>query len=156
MTNKTLSRTKGNRERGSVIVELAVTMPIFALLLAGMLQVGLIARDYQVLLNGAREGARFSALPANQIALAQDPAGALSIIQDRVIAYLASENITVTASNITVDQAYPVAIGSLDGVTGSHVTISYSRSLLTPGLTSLLPSLSSLTLTANAVFRNCY
>jgi Flp pilus assembly protein TadG len=155
VTNNTLSRTKGNRERGSVIVELAVTMPIFALLLAGMLQIGLIARDYQVLLNGAREGARLSALPANQIALAQDPAAALSIIQNRVIAYLASENITVTASNITVDQAYPITIGSLS-VMGSHVTISFSRSLLTPGLTSLLPSLSSLTLTADAVFRNFY
>src|SRR5690349_3622568 len=111
-----------DRQKGAVAVELALILPLFAILLLGIMEGGSIVRDYQVLKNAAREGARFSANPANQISLSQNSATTLQTIQNRVIAYLQSENISVAAANVTVDQAYPVQIGSLT-VLGSHVTV---------------------------------
>src|SRR5215831_20781540 len=104
-------RQRGNRERGVVAVELAIIVPLLALLLLGTMEVGSVARDYQVLQNAAREGARMS---ANQAMSAPANATAIQTIQDRVIAYLGNENITVARGNITVNQAYPVTIGALN------------------------------------------
>jgi Flp pilus assembly protein TadG len=145
---------KIREEKGTVAVEFAIMLTVTAILLLGVIEVGSIAHDYQVLQNSAREGARFSAIPANQISGSQNPA-ALQTIQDRVVAYLANENITVSEGDVTVDQAYPVQIGSLT-VMGSHVTVTYNRPLIFPGLASFLPSLSSLQLNGSAVFRNFY
>jgi Flp pilus assembly protein TadG len=144
-----------HKQKGSVAVEFAIIIPLLALLLLGIMEVGSILRDYQVLQNSAREGARFSANPANQISGAQNPGAVLQTIQDRVVAYLQNENINVPPGDVIVDQAYPVQIGALT-VMGSHVTVTYNRTLIFPGATSLIPSLGSLQLTGNAVFRNFY
>lgn len=144
-----------NREKGAVAVEFAVILPLLGMLLLGIMEGGSIVRDYQVLKNAAREGARFSANPANQISLSQNSGATLQTIQDRVVAYLQSESITVSDGNVTVDQAYPIQIGDLT-VMGSHVTVTYTRSLIFPGVTSLIPSLTTLQLSGDAVFRNFY
>ena len=144
-----------DRQKGAVAVEFAMMLPLLGILLLGVMEVGSIVRDYTVLKNAAREGARFSANPANQISLSQNPGTTLQTIQNRVVAYLQNENITVSAGNVTVDQAYPVQIGALT-VMGSHVTVTYNRSLIFPGVTSLIPSLANLTLSGDAVFRNFY
>jgi len=144
-----------NREKGSVAVEFAMMLPLLGILLLGVMEGGSIVRDYQVLRNAAREGARFSANPANQVALSQNSGATLQTIQDRVVAYLQNENITVSDGNVIVDQAYPIQIGNLT-VMGSHVTVTYTRPLIFPGVTSLIPSLSTLQLSGDAVFRNFY
>jgi Flp pilus assembly protein TadG len=152
-----ISRTQKvkDRQKGAVAVEFAMMLPLLGILLLGVMEVGSIVRDYTVLKNAAREGARFSANPANQISLSQNPGTTLQTIQNRVVAYLQNENITVSAGNVTVDQAYAVQIGALT-VMGSHVTVTYNRSLIFPGVTSLIPSLGTLQLTGDAVFRNFY
>jgi Flp pilus assembly protein TadG len=148
-------QTKTRKEKGTVAVEFAIMLTVTAILLLGVIEVGSIAHDYQVLQNSAREGARFSANPTNQISGSQNPAASLQTIQGRVVAYLANENITVSGGDVTVDQAYPVQIGSLT-VMGSHVTVTYNRPLIFPGLASFVPSLGSLQLNGSAVFRNFY
>ena len=144
-----------DRQKGAAAVEFAMILPLLGILLLGVMEVGSIVRDYTVLKNAAREGARFSANPANQISLSQNSSTTLQTIQNRVVAYLQNENITVSAGNVTIDQAYPVQIGALT-VMGSHVTVTYNRSLIFPGVTSLIPSLGTLQLTGDAVFRNFY
>jgi Flp pilus assembly protein TadG len=144
-----------DKDKGAVAVELALVLPLLAILLMGTLEVGSMARDYQVLQNAAREGARFSALPTNRISGADNPSAVLQTIQSRVIAYLQNEHITVTAGNVNVNQTYPVLIGGLT-VQGSQVTITYSRPLIFPGVTSLIPSLGTTSLVGKAVFRNFY
>ena len=144
-----------DRQKGAVAVEFAMMLPLLGILLLGVMEVGSIVRDYTVLKNAAREGARFSANPANQISLSQNSSTTLQTIQNRVVAYLQNENITISAGNVSVDQAYPVQIGALT-VMGSHVTVTYNRSLIFPGVTSLIPSLGTLQLTGDAVFRNFY
>jgi hypothetical protein len=146
-----------NGQKGAVLVEMAIILPLFALLLLGTFEFGSIARDHQVLQNAAREGARFSSLPANDMNSAGSPANAAAaeaVIKGRIIAYLANENITVGAGDIVVDQGFPVPLGALT-VSGSNITITYDRALIFPGITSLIP-LGSLQLTGNAVFRNFY
>jgi Flp pilus assembly protein TadG len=144
-----------NSQKGVVAVEFAIVLPLLAILLVGILEVGGIARDYQVLQNGAREGARFSALPSNRIDYAQNPAAVQSMIQSRVVAYLAAQNITVSGGDVTVDQTYPIQIGALTAM-GSRITISYTRPLTLAGGANFIPSLSTMNLVGNAVFRNFY
>ena len=148
-------RSSGNRQKGAAAVEFAIVLPVLAIVLLGTMEVGSIARDYQVLQNAAREGARFSAIPANQISTAQNPTAVMQTIQNRVVVYLQNENITVAPGDVVVDQAYPVQIGPLT-VMGSHVTVQYNRPAIFPGASSLIPSLGSLQLSGNAVFRNFY
>ncbi len=45
-------------ERGAVIVELAIVLPLFLLILAGVIDLGFLFWEKEVLTNAAREGAR--------------------------------------------------------------------------------------------------
>lgn len=49
------------RERGQSMVEMALAFPILLLILAGTLEVGKYFNDYITILDGTREGARYSA-----------------------------------------------------------------------------------------------
>ena len=130
-------------------MELAIVLPLFGLLLLGTLEIGSMARDYQVLQNAAREGARYSGLnKVNGVATVE------TRIKNRIIAYLANERITVTAADITVNQAYTVAVGSTN-ITCSEITVSYARPVTFKGIATWLP-LSSTPLQGKAVFRNFY
>ncbi|HEV8129771.1 MAG TPA: TadE family protein [Acidobacteriota bacterium] len=139
-------------ERGTALVEFALVLPVLALLFVTVIDLGLVLRDYQVLQDAAREGARFSALPKNWMD-PQNSAVTEQVIKQRVIDYLRQQKITVTAENITIDQLYPIPMGTITGF-GSNVTVSYSRSLFVGG-GSLLP-VGQLTLVGRAVYRNLY
>jgi Flp pilus assembly protein TadG len=139
------------RQRGVAAVELAIVLPLFGLLLLGILEIGGMARDYQVLQNAAREGARFSALSTNQI---NGNATIQTRIKDRIIAYLANERITVAASDITIDQSYVVTVSGVN-VMCSQITVSYSRPVTFKGIATWLP-LGTTPLKGQAVFRNFY
>ena len=161
------------KQQGSVAVELALMLPVIAIFVLGATDLGIIIREHQVLQNAAREGARFSAQPANKIdpnlTSAQRIATAQSI-RDRVINYLAQENITVASTSctespanqwncgaITIRQQYPIT-SVAGGVTttdfGSSVAVTYDRSFLFSG--GSLFQFSSVSLNGNSVFHNLY
>jgi Flp pilus assembly protein TadG len=142
-----------DKEKGVAAVELAIILPLFCILLLGILEIGGMARDHQALQNGAREGARFSAMPANRMSGVTNPTVVEDTIKNRVIAYLANESITVSSSDIVVSQTYPIALGSMT-VNGSQITITYSRPILFSGISRWIPL--STTLQGKAVFRNFY
>ena len=162
-------------QKGSVIVELALMLPVLAIFILGATDLGIIIREHQVLQNAAREGARFSAQPANQIA-PSNPTATANSIRDKVINYLAQENITVTASGdcvldstvpqwncaltnggtIAIRQQYPIPLG-VGGATedyGSSLAVTYNRSFLFSG--GSLFQFNSVSLNGNAVFHNLY
>jgi hypothetical protein len=178
-SNKRKSRTD---ERGSVIVELALMLPVMAIFILGSIDLGLIVREHQLLQNGAREGARFSAQPANKIDSNTPSATQVATagsIRDRVINYLAREKITVTASgdcvldsavpqwncelsspsggNIAIRQEYPIPT-IVGGVTvtdfGSSVAVNYPRPFLFNG--GSLFQFNSVNLNGTSVFHNLY
>jgi Flp pilus assembly protein TadG len=47
-------------DRGSELVEMAIVLPIFVLLLMGIMDFGYLFQRYEILLNAAREGARLA------------------------------------------------------------------------------------------------
>lgn len=144
-------------------------LPLLAIFILGAIDLGLIVREHQLLQNAAREGARFSAQPVNKIDSANPSATATSI-RDKVINYLAQENITVASTActespanqwncgaITIRQQYPI-VTVVDGVTftdyGSSVAVTYNRSFLFSG--GSLFQFNSVSLNGNAVFHNLY
>ena len=87
-------------ERGSALIEVALTLPLLLLVAVGIFEFGRAYQTWQVLTNAAREGARVAVLP-NQ------PSGAA---QTRVPTYLTSgqlpnagtATVTVTPTTISI------------------------------------------------------
>ena len=52
----------GRRERGQALVELAIILPVFMLILLGIVQIGSVFRDYIALTDATRVGARQAAV----------------------------------------------------------------------------------------------
>ncbi len=161
-------------QQGSVIVELALMLPVLAIFILGATDLGIIVREHQVLQNAAREGARFSAQPANNID-PSNPTATPNSIRDKVINYLAQENMTITSTDCTADgtvakqwncgaitirQQYPIPIvvgcppDTVCEDRGSSVAVTYNRSFLFSG--GSLFQFNSVSLTGNSVFHNLY
>jgi hypothetical protein len=156
-------------QRGSVIVELALMLPLLAIFVLGATDLGLIIREHQILQNAAREGARFSSQPANNIATS-NPTATANAIRDKVINYLAHERITIASTKCTADgtepkrwncgaitirQQYEIPINPPTFIDyGSSVEVTYNRSFLFKG--GSLFNFNSVSLKANSVFHNLY
>jgi Flp pilus assembly protein TadG len=84
-------------ERGAELLEFALAMPLLLLVLAGIIDMGFLFKDYEVVTNAAREGARMASLPG----------WTETDVQARVAAYLiaggyqGTATTTVTAVVIT-------------------------------------------------------
>jgi|SRR5438093_11445538 len=145
-----------HQQRGTALIEMALVLPLLTLLLIGIINMGLVIREHQVIQNAAREGARYSTLQGNRIDEAGDATAQallLTKIKTRVQRYLAQERITIALSDVTVDQNYTYPVNA-SPVTASKVTVSYSRSMMLPQ--SWVWPFGPVTLTGQAVFRNLY
>lgn len=80
-------RTRVRSERGAEIIELAMVSPIFALLIAAMFDFGFLFRNWELVTNAAREGARVGVLPS----YACD--GSTTDVEERVQAYMSTSGI---------------------------------------------------------------
>ena len=137
--------------RGSIVVELALAVPLLAFLFLTLADLGLLIREHQIIQTAVREGARFSALAENRIDLTQNPAATKYRIKQRVIDYL--DGFSITPDDITINQNYPMTMGGMV-VVGSELVVTYNRTLLILGA-PLLPA-GGVNLTGRAVFRNFY
>ena len=110
------SRTCARRdhgERGTALVEAALTMPILLLLMVGIFEVGRALETWQVLTNAAREGARMSVTPS------ATPTGVTSMVRN----YITNEMLTATPS-VTVNRTASMVVGGTT-VAASLVTVDY-------------------------------
>src|SRR5256885_2230153 len=100
-------------QHGAVLVEMALVLPILLVLFVGIVDFGLILREYQILQNGTREGARLSMLKNYEMATLDSTAkaNALAAIQQRVVDYLAQEQITIAPTDVVVKQDYHIDLG---------------------------------------------
>lgn len=137
-----LVKTKTEKQRGVVLVEFAMVLPLLTFLLMGVFYFGILLREHQILQNAAREGARYSIL----FEAVNDVPGVQAVVTN----YLAQEGITVDPSDVAVDQNVTLNFGGVIAG-GTRVTVSYSRSL--PLGTALF---GPVTLKGQAVFRNLY
>jgi len=147
MTKK--PRSTWSSERGTAILETAMTLPLLLLVSVGIFEFGRAYQTWQVLTNAAREGARMAVLP-NPVAGAPEA---------RVRQYLTNGQLPNAASATVAVTASTVDIGGGATASASVVTVSYPFSfvVLQP-VAQLLVTGSTLggpvTLTASSEMRN--
>src|SRR3954447_21671996 len=85
-------------ERGAELIEFALILPLFLVLIMGIFDFGLAFQRYEVITNAAREGARLGSLVANYTT---------SDIQGRVDAYCVAARLPggCPASRVVVDKS---------------------------------------------------
>lgn len=143
-------RTRLTGERGTALLETALTLPLLLLVSVGIFEFGRAYQTWQVVTNAAREGARLAVLP-NLAAGAVDA---------RVRNYLTSGQLANAAgATIDVNPAATVSIGGGATASASLVTVNYPfQFIVLQPVARLLVSGSTLgapfTLTASAEMRN--
>ena len=111
-------------ERGAEIVEMALVLPIFLILIGGIADIARLFFSFEIVTNAAREGARLASLPGYDLNNYQ-------AVRNRVSSYLASTNASGTAT--TVVNTVPVGIAVIGGTpraSGIRVTVTYTHNFL--------------------------
>ena len=106
-----------NNQRGTALLETAITIPIVLLICVGIFEFGRAYQTFQVLTNAAREGARVSIIMSNSD----------QQVQDAVKNYLTNGRLSNPASAvITVNRSEPFSGAN----TASRITVSYPFSFI--------------------------
>ena len=75
---------RGRGEQGQSAVELALVLPLLALLTLGLVQVGLVVRDQLLVLQAARDAARQAAVSADRGSITAAARGATALDPGRL------------------------------------------------------------------------
>lgn len=134
------------RQRGAALLEFALCLPMLVLIIMLVLEGSRVVRTHQVLNNAAREGARIAILQENQ--------GFTAAVANAVVTYAAQNGVSITAANVTVDQAVPISDASGITFLASKVTVTYTYTVNYLAVFAWLGVPSSYSLTGQAVFRN--
>jgi Flp pilus assembly protein TadG len=117
------------RERGQSLVEFALVVPVFIVLVLGIVDFGMALRSYVTVTNAAREGARYAVLGCKDST--QEDA-----IKDQVISR--SSGLIKTRSDVIVDAApdtsgVDACSASVPGSTNPiKITANYDYAYITP------------------------
>jgi Flp pilus assembly protein TadG len=124
-------------ERGAELIEFAIVVPILLLLIAGIIDFGMMFRTYEAVTNAAREGARVGVLPGY----------APVDVQSRVDAYLAASGLTGPHTTSVVNIPVATTAGTF---TARAVTLNYTYQFVVLGG---FGNLGTITLNAQSVMR---
>lgn len=113
------------RDRGQAAVEFAIALPLVAVLVLGIVQVVIVARDQIVVELAAREGARAAAVAADPAGAATAAAHATTSLPIEVATVASSSRITVTVRHESVT-AVPL-IGHVVGDVALSATVTMAR-----------------------------
>ena len=89
---------RGGGARGQATLELALVLPLVLAITLLVVQVGLVVRDQQLVLNAAREGARSAATDPVAAAARQAAVNSGDLDADRLDVVLASDAASVTVT----------------------------------------------------------
>ena len=136
-----------HRERGTALIEAAITLPLLLMLMVGIFEVGRAYQTWQVVTNAAREGARLSTTPSATV----DTAKAI------VNKYLADGQLGGTAA-VNVDRQATITVNGAT-VGASLVTVDYPFNfiMLNPIVRLVSPTATvgaPITMHATALMRN--
>jgi Flp pilus assembly protein TadG len=137
-------------ESGAELIEFAFVLPILLLVVAGIIDFGFLFREYEVITNAAREGARLSSLGDSYQA---------ADVQARVTSYVTSAGLdTDPAYSFPTPGVFPVTdidVGSATA-SGNRVVVWYFHHFLILGPIARLfgGSFDSVTLTASSTMRS--
>jgi len=136
-------------ERGQVLIESALIIPMLLLITVGIFEFGRALQTWQVLTNAAREGARMSVL-----ATADE-----DTVEARVVQYMTMGRLPAAASaEVTVDREATFTVNG-ETVGASEITVEYPFDfmVLNPVAQLFVADTNlgdSFTMTATAVMRN--
>jgi Flp pilus assembly protein TadG len=105
-------------ERGSELIEMAIVLPIFVLLVMGIIDFGFLFQRYELVVNAAREGARLAVADESMVD---------ADVEERVTDYLTSAGLTGTAVAEAGDSSMTV---SGVAVATRTVTVTYNSDFL--------------------------
>ena len=115
-------RRQLKEERGQAMVEFAIVLPIFVVLLFGIIQFGIVFSNYETLTDATRAGARVAAVSRNNA----DPTGAATSAVRTSASDLNQSNLAITVnsawtsgSDVTVQATYPYSIHLLGWIVSS-------------------------------------
>jgi Flp pilus assembly protein TadG len=136
-------------ERGSALIESAITIPILLLLMVGIFEIGRAFQTWQVVTNAAREGARMSVTPSSN----PDTTEAL------VHQYLTDgQLINGDDANVSVDKNATVTVnGQIVGASLVVVDYPFQFIMLQPIANLIVPGTTTgqaVTMRATALMRN--
>ncbi|MCL4502696.1 MAG: pilus assembly protein [Deltaproteobacteria bacterium] len=77
----------GCGEKGNIVVELALVLPLLLLILAGIVDLGTLYWEKQIIINAASEGARVAARAGSGGNAAQSTSQIMQIVQDQLDKY---------------------------------------------------------------------
>ena len=112
----TARRGRARDERGTALIETALTFPLVLLLSVSVFEFGRAFQHWQILTNAAREGARIAVLPGTSDEDVSDrvqsylEAGRLAAADEATVAIARNDEISIgdaTASASTVSISYP-------------------------------------------------
>jgi Flp pilus assembly protein TadG len=140
-------------ESGAELIEFALTFPILLLVVLGILEFGLMFREYEIVTNAAREGARLRVLPnydgddaTARVAQYIDAAGLDSTLVSTVVGDPEAVDIGgVCISAVEVTVAYPHPILFIEGISNyfggswDTVTINASSTMRTEATAPVCP-----------------
>jgi Flp pilus assembly protein TadG len=132
-------KRRAQSERGAVVVEFAIVLPLFLILVFGVIEFGMIMYYKAVITNASREGARLGVLYSI-------PPATAAQVDARVRGFLAPAGIANDAQ-VTFPLGGPGATGTLFSV---QVVYTYQFLVLPKFVTSLAPNLN---LTAVTIMR---
>lgn len=123
------------------MVELALLMPLLAMILFAVIEFGIAFQRWQVVSSAAREGARAAVLAGCDAGAAQ------TAIESVVHAFVSASGIPAGEVAVTVDNPC--------GATGTNATVTVAHNFIFPVLSSFVPGLGDgLQLQGASVMRN--
>jgi Flp pilus assembly protein TadG len=141
-------------ERGTATVEFALLLPVMVVLALIVSEGAAVIRTHQILNNAAREGVRVAIVPENQPYNGVSNSGVIAAVKNAAITYAANNGVTISASNVTVNQLLMVPGAGGVGLKASQVTVTYSYAL------TYLPNFGSISasipMSVSAEFKNFY
>jgi Flp pilus assembly protein TadG len=139
-------RACGKSEDGAELIEFVVAFPILMLVIAGILDFGMMMRSYEVVANAAREGARVAVLPDYET----------DDVRDRINEYLEASGLDpAKLASPPTNDAVPVVTGA-GTFTGRSVTVNYTYQMaVLSGVQALFGGgIGNVSLKASAVMRD--
>ena len=136
-------------DRGTALIEMALTLPLMLLVSAGIVEFGRAYQTWQVVTNATREGARIAVLPG-----VDDTS-----VTTRVRTYLSDGQLpNYSTATVTIARDATIAIGA-GTASASRVTVNYPFTfmVLQPLATLVDPHSTAgapLTMTVSALMRN--
>ena len=107
-------------EEGAELIEFVIVFPILMLILAGILDFGMMFRSFEVVTNAAREGARVAVLPGYKLA----------DVQVRVQEYLDSAGLK---SPVTTELKTANVVTGVGTISVQKVRVSYTYQMIVLG-----------------------